>query len=324
MSLLDVRGLSVGIAGKKELLLRDVSLSLQPGEIMGVVGESGSGKTMASLALLGLLPPSVELRGGEAEIEGRAVLAGSRRGVTRHPGDLTMVFQNPRGALNPAMKVGHQVRRVLTEVRGKSKREAAAETASLLRRVGIAGAERVAGSYPHQLSGGMCQRVVIAMALAYRPRVLIADEPTTGLDVTVQAQIFDLLRELVEETGCGILFITHDLGAVAEMCDRVSVLYAGQLMETGTTIETFEQPRHPYTQFLLESLKMEESKTSRSTEEAGVDFSLPGCRFAHRCAHAFDRCSDFPPLFEAGHQHLYSCFLGEEEDVVATQRSQLA
>lgn len=324
MSLLDVRGLSVGIAGKEELLLRDVTLSLQPGEIQGVVGESGSGKTMASLALLGLLPPSVELRGGTAAIGDRTVLDASRRGVTRQVGDLTMVFQNPRGALNPTMKVGHQVRRVLTKVRGKSKGEATTETVALLRRVGIPGAERVAGSYPHQLSGGMCQRVVIAMALAYRPRVLIADEPTTGLDVTVQAQIFDLLRELVEETNCGVLFITHDLGAVAEMCDRVSVLYAGQLMETGTTIETFEQPRHPYTRFLLESLSPQESSRLTSTEEAGVDFSLPGCRFAHRCAHAFERCSDFPQLFQAGPQHLYSCFLGEEEDDVAAQRSQLA
>jgi peptide/nickel transport system ATP-binding protein len=222
------------------------------------------------------------------------------------------------------MMVGHQVRRVLTKVRGKSKGEAAPEAVSLLRRVGISGAERVAGAYPHQLSGGMCQRVVIAMALAYRPRVLIADEPTTGLDVTVQAQIFDLLRELIQETNCGVLFITHDLGAVAEMCDRVSVLYGGQLMETGTTIETFEQPRHPYTQFLLESLDMQEGHRPAGAEDAGVDFSLPGCRFAHRCAHAFERCSDFPPLFEAGPQNFYSCFLGEEEDVVAAQRSRPA
>ncbi len=323
MSLLDVRGLSVGIADKSELLLRDVSLSLQPGEVMGVVGESGSGKTMASLALLGLLPPSVELRAGSAEIEGRTLLDAGRR-VSRHVGDVTMVFQNPRGALNPMMKAGHQVQRVLTKVRGKSKREASTESVELLRRVGIPGAERVAGSYPHQLSGGMCQRVVIAMALAYRPRVLIADEPTTGLDVTVQAQIFDLLRELVAETGCGVLFITHDLGAVAEMCDRVSVLYAGQLMETGTAIEIFEQPRHPYTQFLLDSLKVEQGKADGATEEAGVDFSVPGCRFAHRCPHVFHRCSDFPPLFEAGSQHRYSCFLGEEEDVVAARRSRPA
>ena len=324
MSLLDVRGLSVGIAGEEDLLLRDVSLSLQPGEIMGVVGESGSGKTMASLALLGLLPPSVELRGGTGQIEGRTLLDANRGGVSRNLGDLTMVFQNPRGALNPMMRAGHQVQRVLTKVRGRSKREAATETVELLRRVGIPGAERVAGSYPHQLSGGMCQRVVIAMALAYRPRVLIADEPTTGLDVTVQAQIFDLLRELVAETGCGVLFITHDLAAVAEMCDRVSVLYAGQLMETGTAIEIFEQPRHPYTQFLLDSLKVEQGKADGSTEEAGVDFSLPGCRFAHRCPHVFDRCSDFPPLYEAGPQHRYSCFLGEEEDVVAARRSRPA
>lgn len=324
MSLLEVKDLAVGIAGRKDLLLRDVSLSLSEGEIMGVVGESGSGKTMASLALLGLLPPAVELRGGTAEILGRPVLDAGRPDVARQVGDLTMVFQNPRGALNPTMKVGKQVQRVLVKVRGKSKRESAAETVSLLRRVGIPGAERVAGSYPHQLSGGMCQRVVIAMALAYRPRVLIADEPTTGLDVTVQAQIFELLRELVDETGCGVLFITHDLGAVAEMCDRVSVLYAGQLMETGTTIETFEHPRHPYSRFLLSSLSMEQGNHAASVEEAGVDFSLPGCRYMHRCPHAFERCSTFPPLFEARDDHRYSCFLGEEEDVVPAQRSESA
>ena len=320
MSLLEVRNLCVGIAGKDELLLRDVDLTLNAGEVMGIVGESGSGKTMASLALLGLLPPSVETRAGSAAIDGRTILDGARP-VARHPGDLTMVFQNPRGALNPTMRVGHQIRRVLTDARGMSKKEASAEAVSLLRRVGIPGAERVVRAYPHQLSGGMCQRVMIAMALAYRPRVLIADEPTTGLDVTVQAQIFELLRELVEETGCGILFITHDLGAVAEMCDRVSVLYAGQVMETGSTIDIFEQPQHPYTRFLLESLS-EGSERQSDTDDAGVDFSLPGCRFAHRCPHVFDKCSTFPALYDAGENHLYSCFLGRENDVVTAQRSQ--
>lgn len=324
MTLLDVRGLSVGIAGREELLLRDVSLSLEAGEVMGIVGESGSGKTMASLALLGLLPPAVEVRGGTASIEGRTVLDAESRRVRGRPRDMTMVFQNPRGALNPTMRVGHQLRRVLTRVRGQSRGAATEEAVALLRRVGIPGAERVARAYPHQLSGGMCQRVVIAMALAYRPRVLVADEPTTGLDVTVQAQIFELLRELVEETGCGVLFITHDLAAVAEMCDRVSVLYAGQVMETGTTVETFERPQHPYTRFLLESLKPQEEQRDVLTDDAGVDFSLPGCRFAHRCPQVFEPCSNFPPLFVAGEKHLYSCFLGQEDDVVTTHCSQPA
>jgi oligopeptide/dipeptide ABC transporter ATP-binding protein len=323
MSLLDVRGLSVGIAGKGELL-RDVSLSLEEGEVMGIVGESGSGKTMGALALLGLLPPSVEIRGGTATIEGRTVLDSGARRVRRAPGDMTMVFQNPRGALNPTMRVGQQLRRVLTVVRGKSRSQATEEAVALLRRVGIPGADRVARAYPHQLSGGMCQRVVIAMALAYRPRVLIADEPTTGLDVTVQAQIFELLRELVDETGCGVLFITHDLAAVADMCDRVSVLYGGQLMETAPTIELFEKAKHPYTQFLLESLKPEDQQRGVLSDDAGVNFSLPGCRFAHRCPHAFDQCGTFPPLVETDDKHLYSCFLGQEENVDTAHSSQPA
>jgi oligopeptide/dipeptide ABC transporter ATP-binding protein len=321
VSLLDVRGLSLGIAGREDLL-RDVNLTLEAGEVMGIVGESGSGKTMTALALLGLLPPSMEIRGGTATVEGRTVLDAGAKRVRRASGDMTMIFQNPRGALNPTMRVGMQVGRVLRVVRGKTRSEATAEAVALLRRVGISGAERVAKAYPHQLSGGMCQRVVIAMALAYRPRVLIADEPTTGLDVTVQAQIFELLRELVDETGCGVLFITHDLAAVADMCDRVSVLYGGQLMETATTVEMFEQPKHPYTQFLLESLKPEDQQGEVLTADAGVDFSLPGCRFAHRCPHVFDRCSTFPPLFGTNDKHLYSCFLGQEKSLDAAQRSQ--
>lgn len=323
MSLLTVRDLSVGLAGQDQPLLRKIDLDLEAGEIMGFVGESGSGKTMAALALLGLLPRSVELRDGKAEIEGRSLLSGPGSPSLRRPGDITMVFQNPRGALNPTMRIGHQIGRVLVHVRGLSRAKASKEAVTLLGRVGIPGAGRVAQTYPHQLSGGMCQRAVIAMALAYRPRVLIADEPTTGLDVTVQAQIFDLLRDLVAETGCGVLFITHDLAAVAEMCDRVSVLYGGQLMEVGDTVEVFERPRHPYTQFLLRSLRPEGMENA-AVDDKGVDFSLPGCRFAHRCPHVFDTCSHLPPLFPAGDGHRYSCFLGRGDDVVSAQRSQSA
>lgn len=320
MTLLSVKGLSVGLKHQPELLIRDLELTLAPGEIVGLVGESGSGKTMASLALLGLLPPSVEIRGGTAELDGLPLLSGPGRPVERRPGDITMVFQNARGALNPTLRIGHQIRRVLVSVRGMPRREAEAEAIQLLRRVGIPGAERVARAYPHQLSGGMCQRAVIAMALGFRPRVLIADEPTTGLDVTVQAQIFDLLRDLVADTGASVLFITHDLAAVAEMCDRVSVLFAGQVMEISETIELFERPRHPYTRFLLESMRPEAGDSA--VGEEGVDFSLSGCRFAHRCPHVFDACVDFPTLFAAGDDgHRYSCFLGREIPVVTASRA---
>ena len=321
MSLLSVRGLTVGLEGRDTTLLRDVDLDLEAGEVMGVVGESGSGKTMASLALLGLLPPGVELRGGSAELEGRPLLTDGRS-APRRAGDLTMVFQNPRGALNPTMRIGHQIRRVLVRVRGLSRSQATDEAVSLLSRVGIPGAARVARAYPHQLSGGMCQRAVIAMALAYRPRVLVADEPTTGLDVTVQAQIFDLLRDLVAETGCGVLFITHDLAAVAEMCDRVSVLYGGQLMEVGGTVDLFEQPKHPYTRFLLGSL--DPAGAEPATEDAGVDFSLPGCRFAHRCPLVHEACSTMPALLPEQGPHRFSCHLGQEGEHVAAERSRTA
>ncbi|MFS2293473.1 MAG: ABC transporter ATP-binding protein [Actinomadura sp.] len=322
MSLLEVKGLSVGLEDREELLLRDVELTLEAGEIRGVVGESGSGKTMTSLALLGLLPRGVRPRGGTATLEGRPLLdAGGT--VTRRPGDITMIFQNPRAALNPTMRIGSQIRRVLRHVRGMGRAEAAAESVELLRRVGIPGADRVARAYPHQLSGGMCQRAVIAMALACRPRVLIADEPTTGLDVTVQAQIFDLLRELVDETGCGILFITHDLAAVAELCQTVSVLYAGQVMETTSTLGLWDDPRHPYSRFLLESLDAAPDADT-ADDEKGVEFSLPGCRFAHRCPHVFEKCSRFPQLVSAGAGHHYSCFLRQEGSDVPAQRSRPA
>jgi oligopeptide/dipeptide ABC transporter ATP-binding protein len=335
MTLLSVSGLSLGLKHHEELLVRDLDLTLDRGEIVGLVGESGSGKTMVSLALLGLLPAAVEVRSGTALLDGAPLLSGAGGAVVRRPGDITMVFQNARAALNPTLRIGFQIRRVLMTIRGMPRREAEAEAVRLLGRVGIPGAERVARAYPHQLSGGMCQRAVIAMALAFRPRVLIADEPTTGLDVTVQAQIFDLLRDLVAEMGSSVLFITHDLAAVAEMCDRVSVLFAGQVMETAETIELFERPRHPYSEFLLASLGPETvvgeaghqvvdgspEDAAVVAEEKGVDFTLPGCRFAHRCPHVFEACQQYPPLFRAGERHLYSCFLGQEIPVVTAARS---
>jgi oligopeptide/dipeptide ABC transporter ATP-binding protein len=330
MTLLSVSGLSLGLKQHEDLLVRDLNLTLDRGEIVGLVGESGSGKTMASLALLGLLPPAVEVRAGEALLDGTPLLSGPGGAVRRRTGDITMVFQNARAALNPTLRIGFQIRRVLMTVRGIPRREAEDEAVRLLGRVGIPGAARVARAYPHQLSGGMCQRAVIAMALAFRPQVLIADEPTTGLDVTVQAQIFDLLRDLVADTGSSVLFITHDLAAVAEMCDRVSVLFAGQVMETAETVELFERPRHPYSEFLLASLTPQAAQSAEGApvvedgvvaEERGVDFSLPGCRFAHRCPHVFEACQEYPPLFSAGERHHYSCFLGRETPVVTASRS---
>jgi peptide/nickel transport system ATP-binding protein len=304
----------VGLANSPHALLRDVSYTVKAGEIVGLVGESGSGKTMASLAVMGLLPTGVEWRGGSVRLDGRELVRPDG-GVARSAGDLTMIFQDARGALNPTMRVGRQIARVLRIAQGMRQAEAKTQAVDMLSRVGIPGAARVARAYPHQLSGGMCQRVMIAMALACRPKVLIADEPTTALDVTIQAQIFDLIKTLVAETGCGVLFITHDLGAVAELCDRVEVLYGGQVMESGTTVDIFDEPQNPYTRFLFEALERE---VDPRTEERGADHSLAGCRFAHRCPHTFSRCEDIPPFVEVAPGHRSACFLHVEETVGAS------
>lgn len=280
-----------------------------------MVGESGSGKTVASLALMGLLPRAIELRSGSIQLEGRELVDQQALSVTQTGYEMAMIFQQPRSALNPTMKVGNQISRVLRLHQNMAGKQARSEAMSMLSRVGIAGAERVAGAYPHQLSGGMCQRVMIAMALSCRPRVLIADEPTTALDVTIQAQIFDLILDLVEETGSGVVFITHDLAAVAEMCDDVVVLYGGQVMETGTAPEILDDAQHPYTRFLLDAI---EKSVDPRVEEKGVNFGLTGCRFGHRCPHAFAACAQFPPLIEVSPGHAASCYLLEKDRLDVT------
>ncbi|MDT5025644.1 MAG: peptide/nickel transport system ATP-binding protein [Micromonosporaceae bacterium] len=208
------------------------------------------------------------------------------------------------------MRVGDQVARMVhihqrLSHQGLSRKAAGAEAIALLRRVGIPGAERVARAYPHQLSGGMCQRIMISIALACRPRVLIADEPTTALDVTVQAQIFDLIRELVAETGCGVLFITHDLAAVAEMCDRTMVLYGGQVMEEAPTATLFAEPTHPYTRYLFEAADRDVDLTA---DHGAVDLTSPGCRFAPHCALVSPACTAVPPALPVAPGHTVACF----------------
>jgi len=295
------------VVGSPHLLLRDVAFSVQSGEILGIVGESGSGKTMASLAVIGLLPKGIELRGASIKLDG-VELTGPSAGIGRASVDISMIFQQPRSALNPTMRAGRQVARVLELNQGLNRAQAKVEAIETLRHVGISGAERVARAYPHQLSGGMCQRVMIAMAVACRPRLLIADEPTTALDVTIQAQIFDLVRSLVDEIGCGVLFITHDLAAVAEMCDRVSVMYGGQVMETTKIEELLSAPEHPYTRYLLEAVDKE---VDHRVIDVGVNFALTGCRFSHRCPHAHDACNAFPPLYAIGDGHASACVLNK-------------
>jgi len=314
MSLVEVTGLNLGVVGSPHLLLRDVGFDVEAGEIVGLVGESGSGKTIASLAVIGLLPKAIELRGGSIRLDDQELTDSPATGG-RSSGDISMIFQQPRSALNPTMRAGRQVARALMANQGLSKSDAGDEAIEMLRHVGIPGAERVARAYPHQLSGGMCQRVMIAMALACKPRLLIADEPTTALDVTIQAQIFDLVRSLVDEIGCGVLFITHDLAAVAEMCSRVVVMYGGQVMERAGITQLLEQPEHPYTRYLLGAVNRE---VDDRVLDVGVNFALTGCRFSHRCPHAYRECNDFPALYPVDDGHLSACFLNKEPSVVAS------
>ena len=307
--MLEVRDLTIGVQHSPLDLLRDVSFKVEAGEIMGLVGESGSGKTMTSLAMMGILPAGMEFRGGAISVDGRSLV--DPDGLVRHTAEeMAMIFQHPRSALNPTMRVGRQIARVIRMNQNVSSDEAFERAVEMLSHVGIPGASRVARAYPHQLSGGMCQRVMIAMALACRPKVLIADEATTALDVTIQAQIFDLIRDLVAETQAAVVFITHDLAAVAEMCDRVTVLYGGQVMETGDAPAVLGNPQHPYTKFLLDAIKRE---VDPRVEEKGVNFALTGCRFAHRCPYASEVCRQFPPMFQTGDAHYASCFLHSDE-----------
>ncbi|MGB4136449.1 MAG: ABC transporter ATP-binding protein [Microbacterium sp.] len=250
MSRLSIEGLTVEVARTGARILNDVSLDIAAGEIVGLVGESGSGKSMTSLATMGILPPGIRQVAGRFTVDGEDVTAQRQRSVESR---FAMIFQNPRDSLNPLMRVGQQIARMVALHQGLGRAAALTAAIELLRRVHINDPEQTARSYPHQLSGGMCQRVMVAMALACRPRLLIADEPTTALDVTVQAQILDLIIELTEETGCGVLLVTHDLGVVAETCDRVNVLYRGDLVEQGPTASVFAAPQHEYTRYLLEA-----------------------------------------------------------------------
>jgi oligopeptide/dipeptide ABC transporter ATP-binding protein len=282
-------------------ILDGVSFLLYPGEVIGLVGESGSGKSMTALTVMGLLPPVARVQAGHIWFGGHDLLALSKRELRLVRGaQIAMIFQNPRAALNPLMRVGNQVARVVRLHRDASKAGAYKTALELLQRVGIPDAETRARAYPHQLSGGMAQRVLIAMMLACQPRLLIADEPTTGLDVTIQAQIFELIKDIQAETGATLLLITHDLGVVSEVCQRVAVMYAGQIMEVATTEELFARPRHPYTQLLMASILRVDRPSDLDVTEGlppiKIDYDTVGCRFANRCPFVHAPCWERRPL----------------------------
>ncbi len=313
--LLDIRSLSVSFPryDQRVRVLDRVSFSVGRGAFVGLVGESGSGKTLSSLTTMGFLPPSARVDGGEIWLNGQNLLALSPEEMSKVRGrKVAMIFQSTRSALNPMMRAGDQVARAIRIQKGVGRKEAYAEAVQLLRQVGIADAEKRARAYPHQLSGGMCQRVLVAMMLACRPSLLIADEPTTGLDVTIQAQIFEMIREVQRETGASILLITHDLGVVAETCQRVVVMYAGQIMESASVASLFARPLHPYTRMLMGSVlrvdRRVEPPGAASVMKEEVTYGIVGCRFAPRCPVALPVCWEQKPQAEVvENDHQVAC-----------------
>jgi len=284
-----------------------VDFELREGRTLGVVGESGSGKSVTALSVMGLIERPGEIREGSRILfEDRDLVRLEEREMELIRGnEISMIFQEPMSSLNPVYAVGEQIAEAVRTHRDVSRREAAERAVEMLELVGISEPRRRSGDYPHQLSGGMRQRVMIAMALSCDPKLIIADEPTTALDVTIQAQILDLLIGLRERLGMSILLITHDLGVVAEMCDEVVVMYAGRVVERGGVREVFASPQHPYTEALLQSipvLGMTQSaplRVIRGIVPSPLDWP-EGCRFAPRCDYAFERCSEQPPLFASG------------------------
>jgi peptide/nickel transport system ATP-binding protein len=294
-----------------------VSYSVAPGEIVGVVGESGSGKSVTVLALMGLLPNRGVQVTGQVRYGGRDLLALSDKAMAKLRGsEIAMVFQDPISSLNPVVPIGVQVTEVLLAHTKVTKKQAKAEAVDLLRRCGIPDPERRLKEYPHQLSGGMRQRALISMALACKPKLLICDEPTTALDVTIQAQVLELLKELVTDTGAAMIMITHDLGVVAGLCDQVNVMYAGRIVESAPRAELFAHPRHRYTHGLLASIpRLDQARREPLHPIPGTPRDTIGwdtaCAFAPRCRHATPECvrADIPlePLPGGRHDHPVRC-----------------
>ena len=323
---LELRNLSVEMRDKARRIrvLDDVSLSMRRGTTMGVVGESGCGKSMTALAIMRLLPPGFEITSGQILLDGEDIthLPEARMRALRG-NDISMIFQEPMTSLNPVFTVGDQIAEAVHEHQNVSRAEAAARALDMLRAVQIPAAESRLNAYPHEFSGDMRQRVMIAMALACKPRLIIADEPTTALDVTVQAQIFALMRELQERTGTAIMLITHDLGAVAEMADDVAVFYAGKRIESGPAEQILHHPGHPYTQGLLSCTpRLQLGRAALAATPALVEVpgmvpelgKMPrGCRFAPRCRAADQTCRESPPQRMLSASHAAACWKANQK-----------
>ena len=298
-----------------------LSYTRHKGEKLGIVGESGSGKSVSSLAMMQLIPnPPGRVTGGEILYKGKDLVKLSEKEMQKLRGnEISMIFQEPMTSLNPIIQCGKQIAESLRLHRGMNKKEAAEEAVRMMKAVGIANPEVRAHEYPHQMSGGMRQRVMIAMALACQPQILIADEPTTALDVTIQAQILDLIRDLNREMNAAVLFITHDLGVVSELCDTVIVMYTGHIVEQAPVRELFRDPKHPYTVGLLNAIPAitKERKPLKTIEGVVPNPTerIEGCSFWPRCPHASERCrKEAPPVTRPGEDRLVRCWLYAGED----------
>ncbi|MHA6259067.1 ABC transporter ATP-binding protein [Sporosarcina sp. CAU 1771] len=320
--MLEVNNLQTGfkIDGEYYNAVENVSFKVDRNQIVGIVGESGCGKSVMSLSIMQLLPLGIgKIRGGEVKFEGKDISHLKEKEMNKLRGkDISMIFQEPMTSLNPVFTIGFQIDEILLNHQKISKKEARTKSIELLNSVGISRPDKVVDEYPHQLSGGMRQRVMIAIAIACQPKLLIADEPTTALDVTVQAQIIELLKGIQQVNDMSIILITHDLGVVAEICDEVIVMYAGKIAERAKVNELFESPKHPYTQLLMKAIpRMDEVVEELATIEGLVpsikDMPTVGCRFANRCPMAMPECLTITPqLSEVVEGHEVACLLHKE------------
>ncbi|MCR6109599.1 ABC transporter ATP-binding protein [Bacillus sp. A301a_S52] len=325
--LLDVKDLQTHFISKKQIVkaVDGIDITINRGETVALVGESGSGKSMTSLSLMQLVPsPGGKIVGGEVNFNGKDLLTLKEKEMRKVRGnDISMIFQEPMTSLNPVLTIGEQVMEVLLYHKKMTKEQARKKAVELLKIVGFSRAEDIIKDYPHRLSGGMRQRVMIAMAMSCDPKLLIADEPTTALDVTIQAQILELMKDLTKQFDTSILLITHDLGVVSEIADHVVVMYAGQVVENAPVDKLFDEPLHPYTQGLLDSIPAIEGNIERLKSIKG-NVPLPdempkGCRFAPRCPKVFDKClTANPELLKAAPGQKVRCFLYDQEGEEST------
>jgi len=318
-ALLEIKDLAVQYSVDKNVVkaVNGISLTVNEGDTLGLVGETGAGKTTTALSIMGLVPdPPGKVVSGEVLLNGENLLKKSNKEMRRIRGkDLAMIFQDPMTSLNPVITVGEQIMEVIQLHEKSGRAEAEEKARHMLELVGIPG-ERY-GEYPHQFSGGMKQRVIIAIALACNPKVLIADEPTTALDVTIQAQVLDMMRKLKETYGTAMILITHDLGVVAEVCNDVAIMYAGEIVEKGTLKDIYESPAHPYTIGLFQSIPDLDVESERLNIIPGMmpdPANLPeGCNFCERCKYASGQCAKQPPVVKLSDTHEVQCWMAREK-----------